>query len=79
MYVIRGVVFPHIFYTPQANRSDNTNFSVYILANYFISFKIAEIWFVFRNFSSVTEVAKINSKAGLYFSIDRRLIVTEKN
>ena len=33
---------------------------------------------MFRNFSSVTKVAKINSKAGLYFSIDRRLVVTEK-
>ena len=34
---------------------------------------------MFRNFARVTEVAKINSKACLYFSIDRRLVVTEKN
>ena len=42
-------------------------------------FKIARIWFVFRNFSSVPEVSKNNSKACFCFSIARRLLGTTKN
>ena len=76
------VEYPHLFYTPQANSSVyilQTCTSVYIMANYFIFFKIAEFWFVFRNFFSVPEVSKNNSKACFCFSIARRLLGTTKN
>ena len=62
-----------------SRESGAVKYSVYIMANYFIFFKIAEFWFVFRNFFSVPEVSKNNSKACFCFSIARRLLGTTKN